>query len=102
MLPILAILAILPMTHHAGPTGEWTPTNDPSVHYHWTLDVGWRPVCNVQVMDTSSSPQKQVSISYRNRSGFHIDLSVRMNPGDPQERVIAGCAMVERVEVARR
>jgi hypothetical protein len=53
-------------------------------------------------MDTSSSPQKQVSISYRNRLGFHINLSVRMNPGDPQERVIAGCAMVERVEIARR
>ncbi len=92
MLPIIALFGILSAT---------SPTNDPSVYYHWTLDPGWRPACNVQVMDTSASPEKQVSISYRNRSGSHIALSVRMNPGDPQERVITGCKMIERVQIAR-
>lgn len=102
MLPIIAILGIVAATHSAGPGTPWTPTNDASVHFHWSLDPGARPACIVSVMDTGASPEKQVSISYRNRSGFHIDLSVRMNPGDPQERLIGGCAVVERVEISRR
>jgi hypothetical protein len=102
MLPIMAILGIMAATHSAGPTTEWKATNDPSVHYHWTLEPSWRPFCTVQVMDTSDSPNKRVSISYRNRSGSHVDLSVRMNPGDLQERVITGCSAIERVEIARR
>jgi hypothetical protein len=102
MLPIFAILGIMAATHSAGPSTEWKATNDPSVHYHWTLEPSWRPVCSVQVMDTGSSPQKHVSISYRNRSGAHIELRVRMNPGDLQERVIAGCSFVDHVEIARK
>jgi hypothetical protein len=98
---IITALAIITVTtNHVQPV-QWTPSNDPFVAYYWTLDPDWRPICNLQVMDTSSAQEKFVTISYRNKSNSRIDLTVRMNPGDPHERVIGGCKMIDRVAVNR-
>jgi hypothetical protein len=101
MLSVMAILAILGTTQSPTSSAPWSPTNDPSVNYRWTLEPSWRPACNIRVMDTAASGAKRVSISYRNRSGSHIALSVRMNPADPQERLIAGCKMIDQVQITR-
>lgn len=86
----------------AGTTSEPTPTNDHAVTYQWTLEESWRPACSVHVTDAAPFRDKHVSISYRNQAGSRIDLTVRMNPGDPHIRLISGCVAVDQVLIARR
>jgi hypothetical protein len=94
--------ATLGMAAHAvaETTAPVTPTNDASVTYQWTAEKSWRPMCSVHLTDEVSS-HKRVSISYRNLNGARIGLTVRMNPGDPQDRLISGCVAVEQILVAR-
>lgn len=104
MLRKIAVCAgILGISAHAMtvPAFDTFPTNDPAVSYRWTIDVGWRPVCQVRVTDAEPGRAKRVSIFYRNQSHSRIDITVRMNSGDPQERQISGCVGVEQVLVAR-
>jgi hypothetical protein len=86
----------------AGPVTNWSPTNDPAVAYRWSVDDAWRPDCEVHIADASPSQAKRVSISYRNQAGFHISLTVRMNSGDPYDRLIPGCVAVDEVSITRR
>jgi hypothetical protein len=97
---IITAIAMLAVTTTRPQPVQWTPTTDPSVAWHWTLDPDWRPICNVQIRDTAAQ-EKFVTISYRNKSNSRVDLTLRMNPGDPQERVIGGCKMIDHVTVHR-
>jgi len=101
MFPIFATLAMIVTTANHAHATPWLPSNDPLVTYQWAIDVAARPDCDLRVLDTSPSQQKHVSISYRTRSGSRIKLNVRMNPGDPHQRIIGGCKVIDRVEVQR-
>lgn len=101
MFGTIAILGMLTASPSHPPATEWKPTNDAAVEYQWSVQPAWRPLCELRVKDAREDP-KHVSIHYRNRSGSRIAMTVRMNPGDPQNRTITGCVAVDTIEVARR
>lgn len=84
----------------AGSVSRATPTNDASVSYQWSVEQSWRPMCSVRLADEGSR-NKRVTIEYHNLNGARVDLIVRMNAGDPQERLISGCMAVDQVMVTR-
>jgi len=95
---------MLGMALHAAPAiaTESKSTNDDAVTYRWTVEDTRRPFCIVRVDDANPDQHKHVSISYRNQAGSRIDLTVRMNAGEPRERLISGCVRVDQVRIARR
>jgi hypothetical protein len=77
----------------------WQPANTSTVEYRWWADDLYPPACTVQV--SNHGPEAvRVSISYKNHSSFHMQLSVLMSPGSntqPAERLIVGCVSVDQV-----